>query len=44
LNLELARAENHGHVELEYLYHERVKISYRLKEYILRNNKMEMRA
>jgi hypothetical protein len=32
LNLELARAENHGLVELEDLYHERVRISYRLKE------------
>jgi hypothetical protein len=26
LNLELARVGNHGHIELEDLYHERVKI------------------
>jgi hypothetical protein len=32
LNLELARPENHGHVELEDIYHERVKISYRFEE------------
>jgi hypothetical protein len=32
LNVELARAKNHGHVELEDLYHERVRISYKLKE------------
>jgi hypothetical protein len=32
LNLQLARAKNHGHVELEDLYHERVRISYKLKE------------
>jgi len=30
LNVEFARAKNHGHVELEDIYHKRVKISYRL--------------
>jgi hypothetical protein len=32
LNLSLGRAKNHGHVELKDLYHERVRIPYRLKE------------
>jgi hypothetical protein len=32
LNLEFARAKNHGHVELENIYHEKVRISYKLKE------------
>jgi hypothetical protein len=32
LNLELAKVENHGHVELEDLYHEKVKFSYKLKK------------
>ncbi len=34
LNLESTRVENHGHVELEDLYHERVKILDRLREQI----------
>jgi hypothetical protein len=44
LNLEFTRADNHGHVELEDLYHERVRIPDRLKEHIWKNNELEMRA
>jgi hypothetical protein len=34
LNLEYARMENHGHVELEDLYREKVKISDKFKQHI----------
>jgi len=34
LNLKLARIGNHGHIELEDLYHDRVRIPNRLKEQI----------
>jgi len=34
LNLEPTRVGNHGHVELEDLYHDRVLIPKKLKEYI----------
>jgi hypothetical protein len=43
LNLKPTRTDNHGHIELEDLYHERVKIPNRLKEQILKDNRMEMR-
>jgi hypothetical protein len=32
LNPEPAKAKNHGHVEPEDLYHDKVRISYRFKE------------
>jgi hypothetical protein len=39
-NLEHARVGNHGHFELGGLYHEKVKIPYKLKEQIWRENKV----
>jgi len=44
LNLEPIRVGNHGHIELEDLYHERVKIPNRFREHIWRENIVEMRA
>jgi hypothetical protein len=44
LNRKPAIVENHGHIELEDLYHERVRIPYRLKEQIWKDKRMEMRA
>jgi hypothetical protein len=34
LNLEPIKTRNHGHIELDDLYHEKVKIPYRLREQI----------
>ncbi len=44
LNLELARVGNHGHIELEDLYHERVKIPNKFRKQIWKNNKIKMRV
>jgi hypothetical protein len=44
LNPKLARIENHGHIELKDLYHERVKFINRFKEQIWKDEKMEMRS
>jgi len=44
LHLELVRIRNHGHIELEDMYHERVKIPNRFEKQIWIKNRMEMRA
>jgi hypothetical protein len=44
LNPKPTRVGNHGHIELEDLYHERVKIPNRFKKQIWRENKVEMGA
>ncbi len=38
------RVGNHGHIELEDLYHERVKIPDKLREQIWKNKKVKMKA
>jgi hypothetical protein len=43
LNLEHARVKNHGYIELEDLYHDRVKIPHRLRKKNWKNNRMEIR-
>jgi hypothetical protein len=43
LNLKPARVGNHGHIELQDLYHERVRIFNRLKKQIWRNNLVKMK-
>jgi hypothetical protein len=44
LNLKLARVGNHRHIEPKDMYHERVRIPYRLREQIWKKNRVEMRA
>jgi len=44
LNPKPTTVENHGYIELEDLYQERVKILNKLKEHIYRKNIMEMKA
>ncbi len=44
LNPKLARVGNHGHIKPEDLYHEKVRITDRLREQIWRENRLEMKA
>jgi hypothetical protein len=44
LNIAFTKAENHGHVEPKNLYHEKVRLLNRLRKYIWRDDKVEMRA
>ncbi len=44
LNPELARVGNHGSVELEDLYHEKVKIPNRLRKHMWRYDRVKMKA
>jgi hypothetical protein len=44
LNLDFARANNQGYNELEELYHERVIILDKLKDFFWKDNKVEMKA
>jgi hypothetical protein len=44
LNPKSTRAKNHGHVEPKDLYHERVIILDRFRNFFWRNNKAKMKA
>jgi hypothetical protein len=44
LNPKLVKTNNHGYIELEDLYHDRVKIRNRFKKQIWRDNREEMKA
>ncbi len=43
LNAKFAKIKNHGHIEPKGLYHEKVRIPYRLIEHIWRQNRMEIK-
>jgi len=44
LNPKPSKVRNHGHIKLEGLYHEKVRILDRFKKQIWKQNKVKMRA